>query len=287
MGPYSFAQQTFEYREMDWTDRRIEVVHPTGTGNQTFPLVIFMHGYGNDGIATYGAQMHLLASWGYVVAAPRTCKNGCFTLPNCRNEAGDPLCFGDYYKEAFKVIDWVKLGQSLPINETKGIALAGHSMGGQAVLFASAWNKDYDIRAAVMQHPYSHKYPAIASVPFLVFTGDGDTTAVPEWAHKIFNADGASPTRGIVEHATADHQEPAIHYRPEMGLYTLAWFKVHFEKTPSFNGTDFYQLLYGIDENSLCHGGDGNLTNCTLVTDGKVVEQTTLAGNAMVKTIIV
>lgn len=58
-----------------------------------------------------------------------------------------------------------------------GVGVIGHSMGGQASLFSSSYNAStYNIKAAVMLHAFTHTYPA-PKVPFIVFTGDKDTTA--------------------------------------------------------------------------------------------------------------
>jgi len=274
VGPYPYAEKTYKCLEMDPTDKRIDVAYPAGTGaeNKSFPLIVFMHGLGNTGLSTYGTMMHLFASWGYVVAAPRACKYGCFA-GRCRSKLRDPPCFAQYYKEAYKAIDFMKTVVELPINRTAGVGIAGHSMGGQAAMFASAYDQSekYDIRAAVLQHPFSHDFPAISTVPFLVFTGDPDPIATPKSAHKIFDAPGAYTTRGLVESAIAEHGEPSTHYRPQIGLYTTAWFKVFLERTPSFHGMDFQQLIFGNDSNSLCHGGDGPLTNCTLIHAGEAI----------------
>jgi dienelactone hydrolase len=272
MGPYPYAEKTYRSLKMHPTDRRIDVAYPADTGaeNRRFPLIVFMHGLGNDGFATYGTMMHLFASWGYVVAAPRACKFGCLAGPRCQSKFGDPPCFADYYKEVYKAIDFLKTVVELPINHTAGVGIAGHSMGGQAALFAAAHagSKKYDIRAAVLQHPYTHDFPAIGTIPLLVFTGDHDPVATPKSAHQIFDAPGADAMRGLVESAFADHGEPSTYYRPQIGLYTTAWFKIFLERTPSFYGVDFQQLLIGEGSNSLCDGGDGLLTNCTLAYSG-------------------
>merc|ERR1719329_684435 len=91
-----------------------------------------------------------------------------------------------------------------------GVGVAGHSMGGQATLFSSsALGAGYNIKAAVMHHAYTHSFPA-PEVPFLAFTGTRDLTASPSMTHGFYNASGASPVKGLVNKAGANHQEPTI-----------------------------------------------------------------------------
>ena len=151
-----------------------------------------------------------LASWGYVVLAPRSCDKGC--LQGCRSLEGDPPCFGRYYDQQLLVVDFARspaaAAAGLPIN-TSLVAVAGHSMGGQATLFSAAYNAtSHGIKAAALHHAYTHTYPAIPTIPHLVFTGTHDTTAPPVMASSIFNAAGAFATRGLVNKAGAKHDEP-------------------------------------------------------------------------------
>merc|ERR1712100_40048 len=96
-------------------------------------------------------------------------------------------------------------------------------------------------------------------------TGTNDTTAPPQMAFDIFNSSAACPDRGLVNKIGADHSEPSVHYNPWMAWFTVAWFKVHLDRTPFLSGVDFEQLLYGTGNTSLCHGGDGAMANCTLL----------------------
>merc|ERR1711964_693281 len=91
-----------------------------------------------------------MASYGYVVAAPTSCQYGC--LDDCKSEPSDPPCWGTWYKEQLKMIDWAQTqATTLPINASAGVGIAGHSMGGQATLFSAAYNgSDPRIKAAVM-----------------------------------------------------------------------------------------------------------------------------------------
>lgn len=266
-GPYAVKTATFSDPRFDWSNTHIDVVYPDATGNQTFPLISYAHGYSNTAYGDYHSLFNELASWGYVVVAPKTCRYGCLTPWNCKNLKDDPLCYGLYYKMQLDAIDWAKEGSAkLPIDFAAGVGIAGHSMGGQATLYSAATaTGSHDIRAAVLHHAYTHSFPAIQKVPFLAFTGTNDTTAPPQMAFDIFDTAGASAERGLVNKIGADHQEPAANYNPKIAWFTVAWFKVHLDQTPVSNGVDFKALLYGKGSESLCHGGDGAMANCTLL----------------------
>lgn len=114
--------------------------------------------------------------------------------------------------EQLLTIDWARspaaAAANLPIN-TSLVAVAGHSMGGQATLFSAAYNAtSHRIKAAALHHAFTHEYPAIPSIPHLIFTGTDDTTAPPYMANNIFNAKGAFPSRGLLNKAGAKHDEP-------------------------------------------------------------------------------
>ena len=82
-------------------------------------------------------------------------------------------------------------------------------MGGQATVFSSSYNNAsaYDIKAAVIQHAFTHEHPA-PQIPFLAMTGSSDTVADPADTEKYFNASGANPHRGLVNKKGATHMEP-------------------------------------------------------------------------------
>ena len=83
-------------------------------------------------------------------------------------------------------------------------------------------------------------------------------------AEKIFNAEGAFGTRGLINKVGANHHEPTTDYNPKLAFYTVAWFKLFVDQTPQAYGQDFQQLIYGTDKNSLCGGGDGDMKDCNL-----------------------
>lgn len=67
-------------------------------------IVRYAHGFGDGGdhvMGHYTGTTHPLleelASWGYVVLAPRSCDEGC--LLSCKTLRDDPPCFGRYYEQ--------------------------------------------------------------------------------------------------------------------------------------------------------------------------------------------
>ena len=351
-GPFAQVRSaTFSYNQLDASDPAIDVVWPDDpTGQRRFPLISYAHGWSCLANASYGQLFEGLASWGYVVAATRSCRFGCTAMcsdPRDLLSSFPPGCrtFASYYMEQLRVIEWSRTSadaRQLPINVSAGAAVAGHSMGGQAAHFAAAWSgaAAYGVRAAVIHDPAVARDAlgqplAIRDVPFLVIAGANDTMGgVPPstaGAESIFTAVPASastPSRGIVIRAHANHLEPmdrgphvelgrddrwmsenyrrapwlrhipevrlgmhnagggnapvfgASGYRPELALYMAAWFKVHLdaEDLMQYNSSlalDFRALLTGDGPQSLCGGGDGEVTLCEVWMDPASTTSTT------------
>jgi len=229
----------------------------------------------------YNDLLHALSSFGYVVGATHQCSEGCFD--DCLSLKQDPPCFGHYYKKQLSVIDFAREQQqsggddetAVPfkmIDFSVGVGIAGHSMGGQATLFSSSGNNasDHDIRASVLHHAFSHTFPE-PTVPTLVFTGEADTVTPPDTMgipmHDAALTAGV-PT-GLVDKTLVNHHEPDILCEDRNGIrllaqFTAAWFKVYLDLTPQAYGFDFADMLFGTGPDSMCHGGDGQMTECTL-----------------------
>ena len=267
-GPFDTSSTTFNVNTLDRTNQHVDVVYPKEASNRKeFPLIVYAHGFTDSGYATYTQLFEDMASWGYVIAAPLSCRDGCF---NCKSLPGDPPCFGRYYEELFKTVEWARSMRTLPINRSSGVALAGHSMGGQATLLASADANvtSFNIKASAMHHAFTHTYPSISEVPFLAFTGTRDQTAPPSMSEEFFNASKVL-SRGIVNKIGANHEEPSSSYRPEsyrpeIALYTVAWFKLYLDGTPKAEGVDWNELIHGSGPASICGGGDGAMEECQI-----------------------
>lgn len=56
-------------------------------------------------------------------------------------------------------------------------------------------------------------------------------------------------------------------FNPLMGLYTVAWFKLHLHSPtpPTPLGEDWEALIFGGGKSSICGGGDGAMEACTML----------------------
>jgi dienelactone hydrolase len=265
---------------MDSSDRTIDgcwaVPAPDDDGTD-FPLIVYAHGLFGGSIAEpvgYYDMFTQLAAWGYYVLGTRACTLGCSDDPV--SLPGDPFGFGMYFKQLFKVITWARDSRDSGragferLDSAAGVGMCGHSMGGQAALFASSYDNatNYGIEATVLHHAFTHIYPS-PRVPLLAFTGGRDPVAPPDMARQIFNAPGAATPRGLVNKKSADHTEPCFDENKWLAQYTASWFKLYLDGTPKAYGVDFHDLIYGNGSNALCGGGDGDdLSECSLITAG-------------------
>ena len=213
-GPFSTSHTTIAVPGGPLLEDAIDVYWPTNA-TQPLRLIAFAHGAGGGLFIqpiVYTSILHSLAAWGFVVAAPRACLFG--------------DCLDQYYKQQLNIItharaaatDASKAGhpQFSLVDFTHGVAISGHSMGGQSTLKAStaANAASHGIAAAAMLHAYTHlDGPPV--VPFLAFTGTTDTTAAMSMTERFYNAAGAanaSLPRGLIEKIGAAHQEPTGTY---------------------------------------------------------------------------
>jgi len=202
-----------------------------------------------------------LASFGYVVALPHACDVGC-TLDD-----GD-LGFRHYYYEQLKAIDWGReqwLAQEegfANLDFDSGVGIAGHSMGGQATLYSSAYNAtEFNIKAAVYHHAATSEFPT-PTVPHLIMTAEFDDEAVPEKdALPIFDLDTPdSMSKGIVNKAGFGHHQPDIlGFNPLMPQFTVAWMKVFLDNVMVEGDNDWEDMIFGTGDKSICSGGDGGV----------------------------
>lgn len=269
---YKVGHKTYTVDVLDSTSKIVDVYYPEGTSDQKFPLVVYAHGNTDGGTSTptkYKLLFSDLAGGGYIVVAPEACNTGCRDDP--KSLPLDPKHFGDFYLQQLKAIDWARGQESDPvlgnIDRALGAGVAGHSMGGQAAQFCAGGGnpEKHGISAAVMHHAFTHTYTP-PTVPFLAFTGSSDIIALPAQTQGFFNLAESSLARGYVNKLGATHFEPNSASGP-MTTFTVAWFKIYLDKTPVVNGTDYKAMIYGTGKDSLCHGGDGAMVNCT-VTPG-------------------
>lgn len=217
-GPFSTSSKTYDLETLDSTDRKVDVYYPSdGAKGTTFPLISYAHGDHGGGDVNrlgYWSQLHALASYGFVVAATRSCSAGCKDDPV--SLPGDARGFGTYYLEQIKVIKWVEAQNAsfdgvigALVDRHVGYGIAGHSMGGQATLFSSSYANATQnrIKAAVMHHAYSSSHPK-PTIPFLAMTGSKDTVAKPKLTKAFYDEADGTLHRGYVNKKGANHLEP-------------------------------------------------------------------------------
>ena len=88
-GPFKTAHKSFTVKELDFTNRGLDVVFPVEDGWKG-PIVAYAHGLSDGGskvMDRYTDLFEELASYGYVVIAPRSCSFGC--LGDCKNHPLD------------------------------------------------------------------------------------------------------------------------------------------------------------------------------------------------------
>ena len=282
-GPFHTNHAQFKVSTMDTTDQYIDVYYPntstTPKLTRQYPLISYAHGLdggGNIDYIAYKPMLQAIASHGFIVVFPRSCDIGC-SFEHCINLPSDPFCFGQFYKEQLKALEWAQNPSNASaknilnnINHTYGYGIVGHSMGGQATLFSSSYlnASNNNIKAAVMQHAYTHEAPS-PTIPFLAFTGSYDTIATPSMTHAFFDAaakSGKAKHRGYVNKKDASHLEPIVWPQvPSLAKYTVAWLKIYLEKVEGVqDGINYMELIYGNGTDSLCGGGDGEMIECVV-----------------------
>jgi hypothetical protein len=265
-GFYDVTYKKYKVDSMDITNKHITVFHPTNYDEATTPpfrLLAYAHGFGGGGLQTAPAYWEIcnnLASFGYVVTLHHSCDVG------CTREDGE-LGFDDYYKEQLKAIDWVESVYRTDdtfanLDFESGVGVVGHSMGGQATLFSSAYNStSHNIKAAAYHHAWTEDFPR-PTVPFVSFTSvyddEADATKMGKAIYDIPGTEGL--TKGLVSTAKYGHHEADIlGINPLMGQFTVAWFKILLEGVKQENGVDYEEMIFGKGEASVCGGGDGEM----------------------------
>jgi hypothetical protein len=156
LGPYSTSVTTLLCGNLTSDDAQglnqsCGVTFPVAANtSKRFPLLVYGHGAmktfqdANDILLPHSRMLGLLASWGYVVVMPL----GCNTPPHqppyssvgCISNTSCSMCQGRYFEYLLGAIRWGRgaARQLLPVDATADVALAGHSIGAEAALFAAA-----------------------------------------------------------------------------------------------------------------------------------------------------
>ena len=134
-GPFATAHKVYlVVPGLDSTSSAVDVFYATNSTAQP-SFISFAHGFNGGGWKlpiAYTKLLTSLASWGYVIAAPRACDKGCHDSPEGLPQ--DPPGFRHFYVQQLKVIDWAKAAAVAgdPVlslaNFTRGVGISGHSM---------------------------------------------------------------------------------------------------------------------------------------------------------------
>eukprot|EP01079_Euglenida_sp_SAG-EU17-18_P011725 gene11725-320_t len=244
--------------------------HRSGNSSEQFPLISYAHGLlGGGGVdfAGYTALFEQIASWGFVVAATKSCNTGCDPpcSPACQCScmgSASLLTLNNTWAEHYKVqpqvaqlqtLDWAKnMSSSVPlssINWTAGAGIAGHSMGGQSTAAANckACTEKWGVKAAVLHHAASgqvegHNLGINASVPTAAFTSTGD--GIWNETRQIYYAMPSNLPRVYRDEKGWSHLEPVLWppiENPLLATFTAAWFKIFL----SGDKGQFFDMVFG------------------------------------------
>jgi len=259
-GEYEVGMADYDVPTLDSTDPRAVVVYPIGNfANGSLPMIAYAHGAGGGGVLTYPGYKALLdglASFGFIVIAPRSCSVG------CRDTNGWSL----YYEEQLKVITWSQNMTTDPIlrmvdhSPARGYAIAGHSMGGDASTSSAAFANEYNIKCAILHHPYRNNGGANIQVPTAAYTGTLDSCCGNETTKNIW--DPAPRPKVYANMVGALHTEPNL-IRCRWTLYTAAWAKIWLNEDPT--GVYHSYIYDQTNPDSLCNGYE--MEECILYED--------------------
>eukprot|EP00483_Globobulimina_turgida_P008508 UN08525 len=191
---------------------------------KNLPFLAFGHGAdaGGDGAyVLYKDLWHQVASFGYIIAGPKSCEPG-----YCSNFWEDlQTTIGYIEKEKGslnKVFDYALFDK---------VGLYGHSMGGAATVHVSDNAKELNITASVALHPsigdpheHDRNEAADVKVPILFFSGSADVLVPPKEGIKGFNVDPILP-KIFAEITNATHMEPTNGGLGREQPYVAAYFE--------------------------------------------------------------
>jgi pimeloyl-ACP methyl ester carboxylesterase len=256
-GPPQYGSYEVEWQDYDFTgvlhDSNSEavVVYPKKileeeNNEEVFPMLVFAHGFLAGGFYThylYRALLDGVASFGFIVVAPRSCIAGC----------------RDYYNEQLKVIDWVNNNMASVndsvfqfVNRTAGYGVFGHSMGGQATMQALTFADEHDICAGVVLHPAPIRNPQDMKAPAAFFTGRSEERNT----RPMYEASPANP-KAYARMLRGLHTEPNFG-TTKWSMYVAAWFHILLNNDDGY----YYNLIYGNEPDSLCGGSIPMANDC-------------------------
>ena len=274
-GPYATGFKVFQAGALDKTDQHVHVFYPTNTSSDLrFPLISYAHGAAGGGeldIIGYHYIFSQMASFGYVVAAPASCSEGCADHSNrpYTDCAGllpiSSPAWNSWFGEQLKTIVWARNSTDAIFNMVSwdmGVGIAGHSMGGQATTTSAhfACAAKYNIKAAVLHHAAGCDLKegggnagANITIPLAAYTSSGDHCC-EQTTKDVYKALPSTTPKVYRDLKGSSHLEPVlwpvVTENPLLGTYTAAWFDIFIKQQR--NGTSAWGLIYGGGPDSLC-----------------------------------
>jgi len=284
-GPYTTARETNKYSIQGVDSGKLHVYYPANAkAGEKFPLISYAHGLAGGSVDLFGytAMFNQLASWGFVLVAPNTCNLGCSDpvkspWADCNVAAvtgknPDADGWNTWFGEQIKAIDFAKQQKDDIfdlINWDVGVAIAGHSMGGQATAWAAHKNctSQWNIKTAAIHHGVWGTTNAQIGVPVAAFGSTGDAS-ISMKTKQVFTQSPVTPKiwRYIVG---SSHLEPVLEppaENPLLATYTAGWFKY----TMGLDTDGYWQgmIFDKTNPDSLCNSQ--NMSECIL-TESMVV----------------
>jgi dienelactone hydrolase len=282
-GPYDTANKR-DYKITGTDSGKMHVYYPKGAKGEKFPLISYAHGLAGGSIDLLGYATHFgqLASYGFVVVAPNTCNFGCSDAvkspyADCNQVAvkgknpdadGWNTWFGEQIKAIDMARDLTKSGDAIfeTIDWDAGVAIAGHSMGGQATAWAAHRNctSQWNIKSAAIHHGVYGTTNEKIGVPVIAMGGTSDA-GITVKTKDVFTKSPIYPKvfRDIVG---GPHTEPVLSPNPLLATYTAAWFKYTLGLD---KGNKYHDMIFGSNEDSLCKSQEMN--ECILKEHAVVV----------------
>lgn len=234
------------------------------THRTKFPLVIFAHGIFLGGPFTYTAHHGILngiASFGFIVVAPRFCNIGC----------PKPFRWYKYDDEILKLLAFIdsKVNDGVNddpifsfVNHSAGYGIVGHSYGGQAtarLLEVAGVNATINIKAGVILHP-KYVNATIKNIPTAVFTSTNDFCC-GEGTSKPIYKNIESSQKVYANMINGRHIEPNRH-ASKWTTYVVAWLKL-FLSGNNTSASYYYDIIYNkTNPKSLCGGNIPMKSDC-------------------------
>lgn len=229
--PSKFSAQQYIDEEGDTLNYRLSI--PDFSGNQSYPVVIFLHGggeRGDDNIAQlkWGAQNFatdkVMMTYKPIVIVPQSPEDGRWSnFEGQFRQDGEPLRLGDEPSKplqmTMEVLD--QLIENFNV-DTNRIYITGLSMGGFGTWDAiSRWPERFAAAVPVCGGGDPSTAEQIADIPIWAFHGNDDPTVPPIMSRQMINAireAGGNP--GYTEYPDVGHFSWLQTYEDD---YMMAW----------------------------------------------------------------